>query len=43
MSCPRKTLIRGDTHLLAPVSAAALDNINTPEEHADAVSVLGNR
>jgi molybdopterin-guanine dinucleotide biosynthesis protein A len=33
-SCPRKALIQGDTQLLQPLSARALDNINTPEELA---------
>jgi molybdopterin-guanine dinucleotide biosynthesis protein A len=33
-SCPRKALIQGDTQLLQPLSAHALDNINTPEELA---------
>lgn len=32
--CPRKTLIQGDTLLLQPLAAFALDNINTPEELA---------
>jgi len=43
VTCPRKTLIRADTHLLDPVSATALDNINTPDEHADAIGVIGAR
>jgi molybdopterin-guanine dinucleotide biosynthesis protein A len=33
-SCPRKALIQGNTQLLQPLSAHALDNINTPEELA---------
>ena len=33
-SCPRKALIQGDTQLLQPYAANALDNINTPEELA---------
>jgi molybdopterin-guanine dinucleotide biosynthesis protein A len=33
--CPRKTLIQGDTQLLSPYAADALDNINTPEELAN--------
>lgn len=33
--CPRKTLIQGDTLLLSPYAADALDNINTPEELAN--------
>lgn len=32
--CPRKALIQGDTQLLQPYAAHALDNINTPEELA---------
>ena len=32
--CPRKALIEADTQLLQPLSAHALDNINTPEELA---------
>lgn len=32
--CPRKALIEGDTQLLSPYAADALDNINTPEELA---------
>lgn len=34
--CPRKALIRGRTKLLAPLDASALDNVNTPHEHAAA-------
>ncbi len=30
--CPRKVLIRSDTHLLDQPNPAALDNINTPED-----------
>ncbi len=41
--CPRKTLMRGDTHLLEPISAAGLDNINTPAEQDDARGVIGQR
>jgi molybdopterin-guanine dinucleotide biosynthesis protein A len=33
-SCPRKALIQGNTQLLQPYTAHALDNINTPEELA---------
>ena len=32
--CPRKALIEADTQLLQPLTAHALDNINTPEELA---------
>lgn len=34
VNCPRKILIRSDTHLLDPVNPDALDNINTPEDLA---------
>ncbi len=30
--CPRKILIRSDTHLLQQVNPLSLDNINTPED-----------
>ena len=30
--CPRKILIRSDTHLLDPVDPHALDNVNTPDD-----------
>ncbi len=32
--CPRKVLIRSDTHLLDQPNPAALDNINTPQDLA---------
>ncbi len=32
--CPRKILIRSDTHLLDQANPEALDNINTPEDLA---------
>jgi len=32
--CPRKMLIRSDTHLLTQPDPAALDNVNTPEDLA---------
>ncbi|NNF66203.1 MAG: NTP transferase domain-containing protein [Gammaproteobacteria bacterium] len=41
--CPRKALILGSSRILDPVSASALENINTPEEHDDAIGVLGDR
>ncbi len=34
INCPRKVLIRSDTHLLDQPNPAALDNINTPEDLA---------
>lgn len=36
MICPRKLLIRSDTHLLELRNPAALDNVNTPEDLAGA-------
>ncbi|HEY2781517.1 MAG TPA: NTP transferase domain-containing protein [Steroidobacteraceae bacterium] len=38
--CPRKFLVRHGAHLLAPVDARALDNVNTPEEYAEAAATL---
>lgn len=35
--CPRKILIRSDTHLLEQVDPASLDNVNTPQDLADSV------
>jgi len=35
-SCPRKFLIRSAASLLEPLDPGALDNINTPEEYAEA-------
>jgi molybdenum cofactor guanylyltransferase len=39
-SCPRKFLIRHAAHLLEPCDRRALDNINTPEEYAQALATL---
>jgi molybdopterin-guanine dinucleotide biosynthesis protein A len=39
-NCPRKFLMRHATHLLEPLDARALDNINTPEEYAQALATL---
>ena len=39
--CPRKILIRSDTHLIDQVDPSSLDNINTPDDLAG--SVLGAR
>jgi molybdopterin-guanine dinucleotide biosynthesis protein A len=36
--CPRKFLIQADTRLLDQPDARALDNVNTPEEYAQAMS-----
>jgi molybdopterin-guanine dinucleotide biosynthesis protein A len=38
--CPRKFLLRHPTRLLEPRDARALDNVNTPEEYADALHAL---
>ncbi|HEX3603668.1 MAG TPA: NTP transferase domain-containing protein [Steroidobacteraceae bacterium] len=38
--CPRKFLIRHGARLLEPVDARALDNVNTPEEYAQATATL---
>jgi molybdopterin-guanine dinucleotide biosynthesis protein A len=38
--CPRKFLIRHDTALLDPLDPRALDNVNTPEEYAEAARAL---
>jgi molybdopterin-guanine dinucleotide biosynthesis protein A len=38
--CPRKFLIRHGAHLLEPMDRRALDNVNTPEEYADAIATL---
>jgi molybdopterin-guanine dinucleotide biosynthesis protein A len=37
--CPRRILIRSDTHLLEQIDPASLDNVNTPDDLAQ--SVLG--
>ncbi len=39
--CPRKFLIRADTLLLEAADRRALDNVNTPEEYAEAHRLLG--
>jgi molybdopterin-guanine dinucleotide biosynthesis protein A len=38
--CPRKFLIRHAVRLLEPLDRRALDNVNTPEEYAQALTVL---
>lgn len=38
--CPRKFLIRHAARLLDPLDKQALDNVNTPEEYAQALAVL---
>jgi len=39
-SCPRKFLIRSGVPLLEPRDRRALDNVNTPEEYAQALAEL---
>jgi molybdopterin-guanine dinucleotide biosynthesis protein A len=39
--CPRKFLMRHSAHLIPPLEPRALDNVNTPEEYAEAVASLG--
>jgi molybdenum cofactor guanylyltransferase len=39
--CPRKFLMRHAAHLIAPLDAHALENVNTPEEYAKASAALG--
>jgi len=38
--CPRKFLIRHAAPLLEPLDRRALDNVNTPEEYAQAITAL---
>jgi molybdopterin-guanine dinucleotide biosynthesis protein A len=38
--CPRKFLIRNPVRLLEPLELRALDNVNTPEEYAEAIRAL---
>jgi molybdopterin-guanine dinucleotide biosynthesis protein A len=38
--CPRKFLIRQSARLLQPLDRRALDNVNTPEEYAQALAAL---
>ena len=38
--CPRKFMIRHAVRLLEPLDRRALDNVNTPEEYAEAVATL---
>lgn len=39
--CPRRFLMRHPARLLDPLETRALDNVNTPEEYAEAQGVLG--
>jgi molybdenum cofactor guanylyltransferase len=38
--CPRKFLMRHAARLLEPLDRRALDNVNTPEEYAEALAAL---
>jgi molybdopterin-guanine dinucleotide biosynthesis protein A len=38
--CPRKFLMRHPVRLLEPLDRRALDNVNTPEEYAEALAAL---
>jgi molybdenum cofactor guanylyltransferase len=38
--CPRKFLMRHAARILEPLDARALDNVNTPEEYAQALELL---
>ncbi len=38
--CPRKFLMRHPARLLEPSDRRALDNVNTPEEYAQALATL---
>ena len=40
ITCPRKIMIVSDTPLLDLTNPQALDNINTPSEHAEALQRL---
>ena len=40
--CPRKILIRSDTHLIEQVDPRSLDNVNTPEDLAQSVLEAGS-
>jgi molybdenum cofactor guanylyltransferase len=41
--CPRKFLLRHAARILEPLDTQALDNINTPEEYAQALGLLDAR
>jgi molybdopterin-guanine dinucleotide biosynthesis protein A len=41
--CPRKFLMRHAVKLLEPEDREALDNVNTPDEYAEAASRLGSK
>ncbi len=43
ITCPRKIMIGSDTHLLDLPNPRALDNINTPSEHAEALLRLTSK
>lgn len=40
-NCPRKFLLQADVHLIDEPNPRALDNANTPEEYAAAMSTMG--
>ena len=40
--CPRKVLINSDVHLLDPVNDKALENVNTSDDHQEALKQLGS-
>jgi molybdopterin-guanine dinucleotide biosynthesis protein A len=40
--CPRKILIRSDTHLIEQADPRSLDNVNTPEDLAQSVLETGS-
>ncbi|MEO0973321.1 MAG: NTP transferase domain-containing protein [Pseudomonadota bacterium] len=42
-NCPRKALLRMNTHLIAQADPASLDNANTPQERDRIVSALAGR
>ena len=41
--CPRKFLLRSAARLIQPIDRRALDNINTPDQYAQAIDLLGDR
>jgi molybdenum cofactor guanylyltransferase len=41
--CPRKFLMRHAARILEPLDKQALDNVNTPEEYAQALGLLDSR
>jgi molybdopterin-guanine dinucleotide biosynthesis protein A len=41
-SCPRKFLMHRAVKIIEPLDGRALDNVNTPEEYAQALTLLGS-